>query len=278
MVALTADKQQLLRDFISGSHILHYHGVLDAYGHLSVRNPTASDRFIMPRNLAPALLSSEADLVEYFVADAEPVDPSAPNGYVERYIHSEIYKRYPGVNSVIHSHASEVIPYTISGVPLKPCYHMAGFLGSNVPIFDISHSYQENDTRNMLICNIPLGEALASSFSSGSEPAAAGASSEPEHCAALMRGHGFTVCGRSIQESVLRAVYTKENAAIQTSALLTHAAHYRISSSGSAVPDIAYLRPEEIEATTEMTRWSFMRPWKLWVREVEAAGLYVNNI
>lgn len=70
----------------------------------------------MPRNLAPALLASEADLVEYHVADAEPVDPSAPNGYVERYIHSEIYKRYPGVNSVIHSHASEVIPYTISGM------------------------------------------------------------------------------------------------------------------------------------------------------------------
>ncbi|KAL2419456.1 Decarboxylase tropJ [Exophiala dermatitidis] len=264
MVALTADKQQLLRDFISGSHILHYHGVLDAYGHLSVRNPTASDRFIMPRNLAPALLASEADLVEYHVADAEPVDPSAPNGYVERYIHSEIYKRYPGVNSVIHSHASEVIPYTISEVPLKPCYHMAGFL--------------EADTRNMLICNIPLGVALASSFSGSGAAAAAAATSEPDHCAVLMRGHGFTVCGRSIQESVLRAVYTKENAAIQTNALLTHAAHYRNSSSGSAVSDIAYLRPEEIEATTEMTRWSFMRPWKLWVREVEAAGLYVNNI
>ncbi|KAJ4693628.1 hypothetical protein HRR94_005848 [Exophiala dermatitidis] len=90
----------------------------------------------MPRNLAPALLASEADLVEYHVADAEPVDPSAPNGYVERYIHSEIYKRYPGVNSVIHSHASEVIPYTISEVPLKPCYHMAGFLGTYYPALE----------------------------------------------------------------------------------------------------------------------------------------------
>lgn len=126
--------------------------VLDAYGHLSVRHPTVSDRFIMPRNLAPALLSSETDLVEYFVSNASPVDPTAPKGYVERYIHSEIYKQYPGVNSVIHSHASEVISYTISGpkyslsalfklapwtdgildpigVPLKPCFHMAGFLG-----------------------------------------------------------------------------------------------------------------------------------------------------
>lgn len=91
-----------------------------------------------------------------------------------------------------------------------------------------------------------------------------------------MRGHGFTVCGRSIQEAILRAVYTKENAAIQTSAITTHAAFH--GANRGSVPGIAYLGPLEVESTTAMTQWSFMRPWKLWVREVEAAGLYVNLI
>jgi len=83
----------------------------------------------MSGNMAPAVVSSPDDLVEYYVEDASPVDPNAPNGYVERFIHSEILKRFPDVNSVIHSHAPDVLPYAVSGVPFKPVFHMAGFLG-----------------------------------------------------------------------------------------------------------------------------------------------------
>lgn len=70
----------------------------------------------MPRNIAPALLSSAADIVEYRVEDASPVDLSSPTGYVERYIHSEVYKRYPEIKSVIHSHSPAVLPFTITGI------------------------------------------------------------------------------------------------------------------------------------------------------------------
>lgn len=107
--------KQTYRDFISGCHILHYHRVLDAYGHLSVRHPHHSDRFIMSRYIAPATIASERDLVEYYVENAEPVDTNSPKGYSERCIHSEILKRFPEVNSVIHSHSEAVVPYSISG-------------------------------------------------------------------------------------------------------------------------------------------------------------------
>ncbi|KAF3768637.1 hypothetical protein M406DRAFT_320930, partial [Cryphonectria parasitica EP155] len=121
--------QNLYRKFITGCHILHYHGVLDAYGHLSVRHPFDQHMFIMSKYIAPGTISSPDDLIIYYVDNAEPLDPSSTKGYSERHIHSEVYKRHRNVQAVIHSHAESVIPYTISGVPLRPCYHMAGFLG-----------------------------------------------------------------------------------------------------------------------------------------------------
>lgn len=106
------------RNLISGSHILHYHNVVDAYGHLSCRHPFKPDVFIMSREAAPGTITSPADLIEYFVTSAEPVDANSAKGFAERHIHSEIYKLYPATQAVLHSHADSVIPYTINGVPL----------------------------------------------------------------------------------------------------------------------------------------------------------------
>lgn len=124
-----ANLTQLFSTFITALHILHYNGVLDAYGHLSVRNPYNASTFFMSRNEAPALVSSAGDIVEYYVSDASPVEPNAPPGFIERYIHSEILKRFSGISTVVHSHSPAMIPYSISGVPLKPSIHLAGFLG-----------------------------------------------------------------------------------------------------------------------------------------------------
>lgn len=121
--------EDLFSGLVTASHILHRHDVLDAYGHISVRSPDNAATFWMPCNMPPALVSSPDDLVEYHVESAEPVEKNAKPGYLERHIHSEIYKRFPGVNSVVHSHAGDVLPYCVSGVPLKNTIHMAGFLG-----------------------------------------------------------------------------------------------------------------------------------------------------
>lgn len=121
--------EDLFKGLVTASHILHHHGVVDAYGHISVRSPDNPATFWMPCNISLALVSTPEDLVEYNVEDASEVEKNAKPGYLERHIHSEIYKRFPAVNSVVHSHCSDVLPYCISGVPLKATIHMAGFLG-----------------------------------------------------------------------------------------------------------------------------------------------------
>jgi ribulose-5-phosphate 4-epimerase/fuculose-1-phosphate aldolase len=229
----------------------------------------------MSRYIAPATISSERDLVEYYIDTAEPVDLSSPKGYSERCIHSEVMKKFPEVNAVIHSHSEAVVPYTISGVPMKPCFHMAGFLGTHIPVYDIAKYYQDDDAQDMLVRNTRLGGALASHFSSDSASEAKGS---PDYPVVLMRGHGLTVAGTSIQDVVLRGVYTQQNAAIQTTALTTRAAHFGppgVNAQGT-LPEIRYLNDQECTDALQMTKWSAYRPWGLWLREVEAMGLYVN--
>jgi ribulose-5-phosphate 4-epimerase/fuculose-1-phosphate aldolase len=150
---------------------------------------------------------------------------------------------------------------------MKPCFHMAGFLGTNSPIFDIGKYYELGDRKDMLVSNTRFGSALASHF--GDDEI------EPGYAVVLMRGHGFTVQGDSIQDVVLRAVYTQQNAGIQTTSLITRAAHFGVNS-GEADGGIRYLSQEETEGATVMTKWSARRPWGLWLREVEAHPMYVN--
>ncbi|KIX99338.1 uncharacterized protein Z520_04914 [Fonsecaea multimorphosa CBS 102226] len=265
--------QKYYRDLISGSHILHYHNVLDAFGHLSFRHPFNPQIFVMSRNAAPGTISSADDLIEYYIEDAQPVDPKAPLGFLERCIHSECYKRYPGIQAVIHSHSEAVVPYTISGVPLRACYHMAGFLGTSVPVWDIAEAQQADDISDLLVRNTRLGSSLASSFAGTArdDDTSGGGDQLPHHVVALMRGHGFTVLAGSIQDCVMRAVYTQKNAMIQTTALVTRAA------SGFTGGSVSYLSQKEAVDSKWSIRESAHRPWKLWLREVEASNLYTNS-
>ena len=246
-----------LHTLITASHILHHHSVLDAYGHVSLRHPLNSSLFIMSRSIAPATISSPSDLIHYHISDASPVDPSSPPGYAERHIHSAIYKSHPSVNSVVHSHAESVIPYTIlPQTPLRPVYHMAGFLGSQgTPVFDIAKYLQDDDLQDMLVRNQHLGDALAGYFATGNN-------------VTLMRGHGFTAVGESIEMTVFRAIYTAKNAGIQSVALSMMG--------GGGNGEIKYLNEQEARDSTAMGIWSVSRPWELWVREVERSGLYEN--
>ena len=254
------------RTLITASHILHYHEILDGYGHVSVRHPTNPDQFLMSRYVAPAIISSPSDLIVYWVKDAEPVDPNSGKGYSERCIHSECFKRYPSVQCVVHSHSMAVVPFGISGVPIKPCYHMAGFLGNDVPVYDIADHYEKGDVQDMLVKNIRFGAALAKHFSTDN-------GTTPDKSVVMMRGHGMTVVGDSIQSAVLRSIYTQQNAKLQTTALTLQSTYF---GPGDKKKPIKYLSETETEGAFIMTRKTAYRPWGLWVREVEAAGLYVN--
>ena len=250
-----------IRKFIQGSHILHYHGVVDAYGHLSFRHPLRPQIFIMAKNMPPAAVSSQDDLIQYWVENAEPVEEGAPKGYVERRIHSEIYKRHNHVTAVVHAHAEAVIPFTISGVPLRPCYHMAGFLGTDgPPVWDIADHFLRSDIPDMLVRHEHLGRSLAKSFDDG-------------NVVTLMRGHGFTTISSSIEDAVFRAIYTMKNAAIQ-SATLSLSAASAATNNFSPSPAIRYLNRSEAWNAGETLSGTISRPWELWVREVGASGLY----
>ncbi|KAI1129499.1 class II aldolase and Adducin N-terminal domain-containing protein [Nemania abortiva] len=268
-----ANLTQLLGSFITGLHILHYNGVLDAYGHMSMRNPNNSSTFFMSRNLPPALVSSLTDIVEYRVADASAVDPDAPAGFIERYIHSEVLKRFPAVNVVVHSHSPAVVPYGITDVPLKPSIHLAGFLGESVPVFDIAKHYLANDTQDLLVRNTRLGAALAAEFGDGTTPGAQG-----ENTVVLMRNHGFTTCASDVPTAVFQAIYTQVNAQVQTSALDLQATG---RASGAGTDDrhgVVYLTEQQAIDSWVSNSGTIQRPYSLWVRQVEVSPLYMNLV
>ena len=148
---------ELLEDLALANHILVNEGVLDGFGHISVRHPTHPERFFIARSMAPALVTPE-DIVEVDL-NGEVHDAQGRRTYVERFIHSAIYKARPDVMSVIHSHSPAVIPFGVTGARLRPICHMSGFLGATTPVFDIRHSAGEST--DLLVSSQALGEALA---------------------------------------------------------------------------------------------------------------------
>ena len=252
----------------------------------------------MSANMAPALVRSSSDLVIYNVSDAEPENANAPRGFIERYIHSEMYKRYPGVLCVIHSHADDVLPYTVSGVKFKAMNHMAGFIGEESPLFDIGDEYQEGDHHDLLVSTPRLGAALASSF--------VGARHDnpevPEQSLLLMRRHGFTTWGRGIKEAVYRAVYATKNASLQTTATLLRSAsdslEQKQASEGSGgkptqgstgagwdttkgegpLHPLESLTAQQAKDTEAANLKAVERPWGLWVQEVKCLPLYTSSV
>ncbi|KAH7135549.1 class II aldolase and Adducin N-terminal domain-containing protein [Dendryphion nanum] len=260
MVNITAT----LSTLITANHILHYHDVVDAMGHVSVRNPNNASTYFIALQMGPAVVSGVEDIGEYQVSDSAPVG-GTQGGYAERYIHSEIFKRYPDVNSVVHSHAEDVLPYTIlNGVDLKPVYHMAGFLGSDVPNFDIETAYSDTDPRDMLVNTIPLGAALAETLGvNASQP------TSPLHTTVLQRGHGFITVGTSVEQAVDYAYYAASNARVQTRALLL---------TGAVGGSVQYLNDQERKDCRNMNAWIAFKPWKQFVREVERSPTYDNRL
>src|SRR5919107_3219620 len=123
-----AVERSVLEDLAAASRILVDQGVFDAAGHFSMRHPDHPERFLMSRSLAPALVQAD-DIMEFDLA-AEACDPRGRSGFLERFIHSEIYRRRPDVMAVAHSHSAAVIPFGLTGTPLRATYHNAAFLAA----------------------------------------------------------------------------------------------------------------------------------------------------
>ena len=191
----------VIEELVLANRILNDRGVLDAYGHVSIRHPSDPGRYLMARAVAPGLVTAE-DIME-FDLDSNPVDRRGRSLFVERFIHGEAYKARPDVNSVIHTHSAGVIPFSVTQVPLRPVIHNASFLHVGVPVWEIRDA---GGATNMLVRDGKLGQSLAAAL--GDKPVA------------LMRGHGNVVAGSSVKQAVVYAAYIDINARMQTQALL----------------------------------------------------------
>lgn len=226
----------LIEDLVAANRILADQGVVDGYGHVSVRLDGDPGRYLLARSLAPELVTA-ADIME-FDLDSRPVDGRGRAMYLERFIHGEIYKVRPDVTSIVHHHSPSVIPFTISTVPLRPLYHMSSFIGAGVPNFEIRTAGGMTD---MLVSNPDLGRALAKTLGG--------------HPAALLRGHGSVVVGSTLPLAVGRSIYMEINAKLQMQAL--------------ALPgSLTYLDPEEVRKVE--ARQDYARSWDLWKRKALA--------
>jgi ribulose-5-phosphate 4-epimerase/fuculose-1-phosphate aldolase len=222
----------LLDDLVAANRILAGMGVLDGFGHVSARHPERADRYLLSCSLAPELVTRD-DIMTFDLASA-PLggDPRTP--YLERFIHGEIYARRPDVMAIVHSHSPAVVPFASSSVPLRPIYHMGGFLRDGAAVFDIRTRFGMTD---MLVRDGAQGAALA-------EVLAADA-------VVLMRGHGFCAVGNCVEVAVYRAIYTQSNAAMQQQA---------IALGGT----VTYLDPDEAARADASNRRVLARPWALW--------------
>ena len=226
----------LIEDLVAANRILANQGVLDGYGHVSVRHDRAPDRYLLSRSRAPELVSAD-DILEYDL-DSNPVDAKGRSMYLERFIHGEIYKVRPDVGAVVHHHSPSVIPFGASTVPLRALYHMAAFLGDGVPVFAIREA--AGGMTDMLVRTPALGRALARVLG--------------PRASALMRGHGAVVVGASLREAVARSVYMETNAKLQTEAIALGG-------------PVTYLDLEEARQAEASVRQTLDRPWELWKRK-----------
>lgn len=188
-------------DLVAANRILASTRVLDAFGHVSARHPVDRSRFLLARSRSPELVTA-ADIMEWNL-DGSAVDPSRGEPYIERYIHAGIYAARPEVSAVAHSHADEVVPFSISQTPLRPVLHTAAAMGATIPVWDIRENF--GDSTNLLVTTPAQGADLAARL--GAERVV------------LMRGHGFAATGRSLFECVKVAMYLPRNAQILASAL-----------------------------------------------------------
>ena len=222
------------------NHILYDQGILDGFGHVSVRDDHEPERFLLARNMAPALVTPADVLAFDLMGDA--VIPDGPRVYLERFIHAAIYRARPDVNAVVHSHAPSILPFgVVTGAELCPICHMSGFIRRNTPIFEIRD--ERGPASDLLIRSIELGSSLAATLT--------------DHALVLMRGHGMTVVGSSLPQAVFRAIYTDANARTQ------------LAAAQLGIPK--FLTAEEAAAADAANDGQIGRAWEFWALRAAAA-------
>jgi ribulose-5-phosphate 4-epimerase/fuculose-1-phosphate aldolase len=227
---------QLMDDLVLANHILSNEGVLDAFGHVSARDPTAADRFVISRTRAPELV--EAGDLQLLDLKGGRVSGNEQRSYEEVAIHAAVYRNRSDVGAVVHSHAPSIIPFGVTGVPLRPIYHMGSVIGHDIPVWDIAKLFGDTD---LLVRDATQADSLAATLG--------------QHTVVLMRGHGCVVAGPDLHGAVFTAVYLERNATLLAAAL--------------RLGDVRSLSAAETQRASEMLRGrAGERAWEYWVRRL----------
>jgi ribulose-5-phosphate 4-epimerase/fuculose-1-phosphate aldolase len=231
----------LRHELAVANRILAHEGVIDAFGHVSLRNPDDAGRYFLSRSRSPELVEP-GDILE-FDLDSEPVKPPTVQLYAERVIHGEIFKARPDVAAVCHHHAAAVMGFCISGDPIVPVFHLGAAMGAVAPFWDSRDDF--GDT-NLLVVNPREGASLARALG--------------RHAMVLMRRHGATVVGASLRELVFRAIYSCDNA--------------RYLSEAKRLGNVSPLTPGEIEMAQAIYQLpaAQSRAWEYWTTRLAKRG------
>lgn len=232
------------KQLVIANRILAREEVVDAYGHVSLRNPEHADRFFMSISKAPELIEPQ-DIAE-FDLEAQPLSRDARPPYLERFIHAAIYEARPDVMAVVHAHAEDVLPFTITQAPLRPVIHSGAFIGAHLPVWDIADRF--GDRTNLLVTNMDQARDLARTLAKNN--------------VALMRGHGFAAGARSLIDVVRMAVYLPRNARAQHKAM--QIGDFKPLSQGEIESRLAGYRPDSPET---------QRAWRYWATRAGCASL-----
>jgi HCOMODA/2-hydroxy-3-carboxy-muconic semialdehyde decarboxylase len=228
---------ELIEDLVTANRILATQGIVDSFGHVSIRHPDNPKRYLLSRSRAPERVET-ADIME-FTLEGDPVDAKGRQPYLERFIHGAAYEARPDVMSVIHNHSPGVIPFGVTGRKMRPIMHMCGTIGHEVPIWDQRTKF--GDT-NLLVVNMAMARDLTKKLGKGRT--------------ALMRGHGCVVAGPDLRQTVYTAVYLELNAKLQMQA--------------EAMGKVKFLSKGEAEQVAKTTTVANVnRAWENWCRKAE---------
>ena len=245
------DTDAAVYNLVIANRILGREGVVDAFGHVSVRHPNNPGRYFLARSRSPELVV-ESDIME-FDLHSNAIDQRGRTVYSERFIHGCIYKARTDVMAVCHSHAHAVVPFTVTDTMIKPIWVMSAAIGDNVPIWDIRDDFPNEKT--MLVINDATGVSLAKTLGAGR--------------AALMRGHGAVIATDDIKRTVMVSIGLMRNAEMLMQA------HILSFTQGKA-DHVKFLNEGEVEFTTDVlfSPRGLERAWEYWKRR---AGFAIED-
>lgn len=237
------DAKAAISELVIANRIVAHLKLVDSFGHVTVRNPENPQRFFMSRSRAPSLVTKE-DVLE-FNLDSSPVDLRGFSPYKERFIHGALFKARPDVVAVCHNHAHELLPLAVTKTVMRPALHSASVIGRHVPVWDVRDEFGDTD---LLVTSNEMGDSLARAVGQGR--------------AALMRGHGSVIAGRSLRDVVFTTYYLRLNAEVLIKAM-------------SMGKDITYLSAGEVDKSGELHSQPLSqgRAWEEWCLQAGVANL-----